>query len=63
MNTLKPFAPNPPFVYLLKASQNRKVFGCFQGVEKGCIGNEWVKQQDFGATTYQKKFKKSAVSV
>ena len=20
-----------------------KVFWCFQGVEKGCIGNEWVK--------------------
>ena len=23
--------------------KHRKVFWCFQGVEKGCIGNEWVK--------------------
>ena len=27
----------------LKTSENRKIFGCFQGVEKGSIGNEWVK--------------------
>ena len=26
----------------LKISENRKVFWCFQGVEKGCIGNKWV---------------------
>ena len=26
----------------LKTSQNRKVFWCFPGVEKKCIGNEWV---------------------
>ena len=31
-----PFVPNAPFLYLT-------VFWCFQGVEKGCIGNEWVK--------------------
>ena len=31
-----------PFSTPLKTSENRKVF-CFQGVEKGCIGNEWVK--------------------
>ena len=38
-----PFVPNAPFLYPLKSSENRKVFWCFQGVEKGCIRNEWVK--------------------
>ena len=38
------FVPNAPFLYPLKMSENRKVFGCFQGVEKGCIGNECVKR-------------------
>ena len=37
------FVPSLPFLYPLKTSENRKVFWCFQGVEKGCIGNEWVK--------------------
>ena len=32
-----------PFSNPLKTSENRKIF-CFQGVEKGCIGNEWVKR-------------------
>ena len=27
----------------LQALENRKVFWCFQGAEKGCIGNEWVQ--------------------
>ena len=31
------------FLYPLKTSENRKVFWSFQGVEKGCIENEWVK--------------------
>ena len=31
-----PFVPKAPFLYPLKA--------CFQGIEKGFIGNEWVKQ-------------------
>ena len=39
---LNPFVPNAPFVYPLKTSENSKVFWCFQGVEKGYIGNEWV---------------------
>ena len=39
-----PFVPNAPFLYPLKTSENLTVFWCFQGVEKGCIGNEWVKQ-------------------
>ena len=39
-----PFVPNAPFFYPLKTSENRKVFWYFQGVEIGCIGNEWMKQ-------------------
>ena len=39
-----PFVPNAPFLYPLK-TENRKIFWCFQGVEKGCIGNEWVNAQ------------------
>ena len=39
-NTFNPFSPIPPFLYPLK---NLSVFWCFQGVEKGCIGNRWVK--------------------
>ena len=39
---INPFVPNAPFLYILKTSENR-FFWCFQGVEKGCIGNEWVK--------------------
>ena len=39
---LSPFAPNEPFLYPLKTSENRKVFSCFQGVEKGSIANKWV---------------------
>ena len=39
-----PFVPNAPFLYPLKTSENRKVFLCFQGVEKGCIGNKWVDE-------------------
>ena len=37
-----PLVPNAPFLYPLKTSENRKVFWCFQGVEKGYIGNKWV---------------------
>ena len=39
-----PFAPNAPFLYPLKTSENRKVFWCFQGVEKGCIWDEWANK-------------------
>ena len=41
---INPFAPNVPFLYPLKTSENCEVFWCFQGVEKACGGNEWVKQ-------------------
>ena len=37
------FVTNAPFLYPLKTSENHKVFWCFQGLEKGCIGNKWVK--------------------
>ena len=40
-NTVNPFVPNAPFPYPLKTLENLTVFWCFQGVEKGCIGNEW----------------------
>ena len=39
---INPFVSNAPFLYPLKTSENLTVFWCFQGVEKGCIGNEWV---------------------
>ena len=39
----KPFVPDTPFLYLLKTSENRKVCWCFQEVEKGYIGNKWIK--------------------
>ena len=32
-----PFVPNAPFLYPLKTSENRKVFWCFHGVEKGTL--------------------------
>ena len=39
-----PFVPSAPFLYPLKTSENFMVFGCFQGVEKRCIWNKWVKE-------------------
>ena len=39
---VNPFAPNAPFIYALETSEKVKVFWRFQGVEKACIGNEWV---------------------
>ena len=33
-----------PFLDSLKTSENLTVFWCFQGVEKGYIGNKWVKK-------------------
>ena len=40
---VNPFVPNVPFLHPLQTSENRKIFWCFQGVEKGCIGYKWVK--------------------
>ena len=31
-------------MYLLKTSENIKIFRYFQGVEKGCIESKWVKE-------------------
>ena len=39
---INPFAPSAPFLYPLKTSEHLTVFWCFQGVEKGCIGDKWV---------------------
>ena len=41
------FVPNAPFLYPLKTSENRTVCWCFQGVKKGCIGDEWVNSSLF----------------
>ena len=35
-----PFVPNAPFLFTLKTPYAFPL--CFQGVEKGCIRNEWV---------------------
>ena len=43
LQTFNPFVPNASFLYPLKRSENRKIFLCFQGVDKGCIGNKWAK--------------------
>ena len=40
---INPFIPDAPFLYPLETSENLKVFWCFQGVEKRCIENEWIK--------------------
>ena len=39
---VNPFIPTAPFLYPLKTSEKRKVFWCFQWLEKGCIGDEWA---------------------
>ena len=41
-NIFKLFVLNAAFLYPLKTSEDLKVFWCFQGLEKGCIGKEWV---------------------
>ena len=37
-----PFFPNAPFLYPLKTEN--QIFRYFQGIEKGCIENKWVKE-------------------
>ena len=39
-----PFASNAPFLYPPKNIRKLYGFLMFWGVEKGCIGNEWVNQ-------------------
>ena len=38
MKLANSFVPNAPFLYPVKT---RKVFRCFQGVEKGGTGSKW----------------------
>ena len=38
---VNPLFPNASFLYPQK-TEHLTVFCCFQGVENGCIGNEWV---------------------
>ena len=40
---INPFVPNARLFYSLKTSENHMVFWCFQGLEKECIGNKWIK--------------------
>ena len=42
-NLLNPLVPTVLFVYPLETLENRKVLWYFQGVEKECGGNKWVK--------------------
>ena len=44
--------PTPP---QKKKSENHKVFWCFQEVEKGCIGNKWVKLNIFREILHPRK--------
>ena len=37
------FVHNAPFLYPLKTPENLKVFWRFEGVQRVCIGNKWIK--------------------
>ena len=45
INFINSFVSNAPFLYPLETSENFSVFRCFQGVERGYIGNKWVKKE------------------
>ena len=49
---LNPFVPNAPLLYPLKTSKNLTVFWCFEGVEKGWIGNKWVNMETKSKYTF-----------
>ena len=53
---LNPFVPSAPFLCPLKTLETLTILWCFQGVEKGCIGNECV------AIFYGKALKKNRIS-
>ena len=62
------FGSNAPFLYLLKTSENRKIFRCFQGVEKGCIANKWVNSTQLTCSsstikTLKKVWRRSGVFI
>ena len=42
---INPFVPNAPFLYALKTSENRKIFWCFQEVEKSALGTNGLKYE------------------
>ena len=44
LSRLNPFVPNALFLYTLKTLKNRKVFWCFQEVEKGYLGTNGLEQ-------------------
>ena len=50
-----------PFSNPLKTSENRKVFWCLQRVEKGCIGNEWVKKRNLATIPNNSKDSMSTI--
>ena len=55
--TFNLFVCSAPFLYPLKTSENLQVFWCFQGVEKGCIGNKWVNKEIFkGKLFYPREY-------
>ena len=45
LQKFNPFVPNAPFLYSLKTSGNRKVFYCLQGVEKGCLETNGLREK------------------
>ena len=52
---INPFVPYAPFLYTLKTSENRKVFWCFQRVEKEYIKNKWVNHSKYKIRSGRKK--------
>ena len=66
---INPFFPNAPFLYTLKTSENLMVFWYFQGLEKGCIENKWVKtwtnvaMKKQNARIFQVKLQKRRVGI
>ena len=54
------FVLNAPFLTALKTSENRKVFWCFQGEEKGCIGNNRIKALQWNQNFVQTSLRGSA---
>ena len=62
LNARFPFVPNVPFLYPLNTSEKLSVFWCFQGVMKGCIGNEWVNKCFVNDYLQQKVFHEKKVT-
>ena len=41
---INPYVPNVSFLYFQKTLENLNVLWKFYGVEKGYIGNKWIKE-------------------